>query len=53
MDTYSKHNMDEKPTPEITRLPTPEETTAGKVIEDDGEVFKINEGQTQFRTLGL
>lgn len=53
MDTYPKHNMDEKPTPEITRLPTPEEATAGKVIEDDGEVFKINEGQTQFRTLGL
>ena len=49
----SNKGMDEKFTPGLERQPTPEESMRGEVVEDDGEVFKVNEGQAQFRTLGL
>lgn len=45
--------MDEKITPGTGRPATPEEAMKGEVVEDDGEVFKTNEGEAQFRTLGL
>ena len=45
--------MYENITPEITRQGTPDEAMKGEIVDDDGEVFKMNEGQTQFRTLGM
>ena len=49
----TKDEMDEKITPGLHRPVTPEEATKGTIIEEDGEVFKMTEGETQFRTLGL
>lgn len=32
---------------------TPDEDIRAEVLEDDGEVFKANAGQAQFRALGM
>lgn len=32
---------------------SPEESLRAEVLEDDGEVFKANAGQAQFRALGM
>lgn len=54
MDAKEKAEiMDEKISPAITRQPTSEEGMKESFVEDDGEVFKVTEGQTQFRTLGM
>lgn len=52
-DKTPNTDMDEKITPGLNRPTTPDEAMKGEVVEDDGEVFKMNEGGTQFRTLGL
>lgn len=51
--TGFSQEMGEKVSSEMTRQLTPEDEMRTVVLEDDGEVFKANEGKTQFRALGL
>lgn len=49
----STRDFNEKSTMGFERSVTPEEDIRAEVLEDDGEVFKANAGQAQFRALGM
>jgi hypothetical protein len=49
----SDQGLNEKSPQGVERQLTPEDDIRAEILEDDGEVFKANAGQTQFRALGL
>ncbi|KAK5058751.1 hypothetical protein LTR84_011015 [Exophiala bonariae] len=49
----SSRDLNEKSRIGIERQVTPEEDLRAEILEDDGEVFKTNAGQAQYRALGM
>lgn len=52
---YNQEVLMEKDTVAVEGQLTPDDKMSGEIIEeeDDGEVFKKNAGQAQFRALGM
>jgi hypothetical protein len=49
----STQDASEKSALGVERPITPEDIARGEVLEDDGEIFKVNADQAQFRALGM